>query len=95
MARLTTCKYCGADVFWLFTVNAKRMIIDAETFHGEPLYVAEKHRTHWGTCPYSKQIRAEYDAKKKAKEAQPPLTATEQQRRNRTNPSSEDPGSPA
>ena len=59
MARVETCRSCGADVIWLTTSGGTRLIVDAETvWPGDQRFTPKVgHRAHWATCPQAKAWR--------------------------------------
>ncbi len=72
---VTKCRGCGADVVWMGTRAGKKMLVDAETYHGELIYDHTKHRSHWGTCPEADRFR------KPKNDTPVPLTKSEREER--------------
>lgn len=62
------CSSCDEEIIWMWTVNDKRIPVDADSVeedeteyapghHGEPLFDPELHVTHFRTCPDANQHR--------------------------------------
>ena len=51
------CSKCNAPIEWVKTEKGKNMPVDAETYHGEPMYDYTKHQSHFASCPNAEEYR--------------------------------------
>ena len=52
------CRSCGAEIFWLKTVNGKNMPVNPlEVLPDDSLFDHKRHISHFATCPSAKAHR--------------------------------------
>jgi hypothetical protein len=58
VAKVETCRSCGAAVVWLLTTKGHWMIIDAATVSSaDRVFDPPRHIAHWADCPQREHWR--------------------------------------
>lgn len=55
--KIQECRSCKAKIVFLKTRNNRTTPVDADTWNGEEEYQAEKHVSHFATCPDAAKYR--------------------------------------
>lgn len=44
------CRDCGAPCVWMKTYSGKNILVDRDSFDGEPTFDRSKNKCHWEHC---------------------------------------------